>query len=675
MKKRNIIISVFLVTMMLVTMLVPAFAAFGDDCQCGKTPVIQVRGIGETLYVDGEEVFSTGNIISGILPVVPQLATFLTDTTQVDLFVDAAKQAVTTIFAPVMYNNNGERTNVVTVERSSDPVEDYMDYGFNPGSEQTLAYMLYQELGEDHSYYFTYDWTANPYDVADELATFVEEVKEKSGHSKVSICAESMGGAVVNAYLATHPLAVYDIENLVMSNSAFNGLEMIGQLFTGNTEIDGEKLAKLIEQEIMGNAEYEALIPSIPMLTELATMANDLMSDPYVSNRIYSEILIPVFGYIPSFWSLVPAGKYDAAESFMLKDAGVSYKSFVAGYQLTVVSGTSARYSTIQSTIAGGVNFYNVSNYNRYIAPVTPSANWNSDGVIETYNTSGFATVADMGETLGEGYTQAKNIDGINMISPDNVIDASTAQEPTQTWFIKNLGHVSYGMDDGTGDFYIWLLTGTGASYTIESNPDYPQFMYYDTSIPMLMTWEEKAEIDEEKGDGSVTIPEITLPSIPGVDMPEITIPEITIPEIPGFDTAGLLGALEGGLDSVLGGLGGTGGGGMDLGGIVDTVTGIGGMLGGMLGGLDIGGMLGGLMGGEEETPEEPEEPEEEPTTEAAPQEPTTQAPTQSAPTTNNNTNNQTTSTPVEVEGGNTSLWLAVVIATLAILGILVVVL
>ena len=67
MKKRNIIISVFLVTMMLVTMLVPAFAALGDDCQCGKTPVIQVRGIGETLYVDGEEVFSTGNIISGIL--------------------------------------------------------------------------------------------------------------------------------------------------------------------------------------------------------------------------------------------------------------------------------------------------------------------------------------------------------------------------------------------------------------------------------------------------------------------------------------------------------------------------------------------------------------------------------------------------------------------------------
>ena len=148
MKKRNIIISVFLVAMMLVTMLVPAFAAFGDDCSCGKTPVIQVRGIGETLYVNGEEVFSAENIANGILPVVPQLAQFLGDTTNVDLFVDAVEQAVTTIFEPVMYNSNGERTNEVTVNCSSDPIEDYMELGFNPSSEETLAYMLYQELGE-----------------------------------------------------------------------------------------------------------------------------------------------------------------------------------------------------------------------------------------------------------------------------------------------------------------------------------------------------------------------------------------------------------------------------------------------------------------------------------------------------------------------------------------------
>ena len=67
-------------------------------------------------------------------------------------------------------------------------------------------------------------------------------------------------------------------------------------------------------------------------------------------------------------------------------------------------------------------------------APVTETARWNSDGVIETYNTSGFATVADMGTTLGADYVQAVDM-GRNMISPDNIVDASTCQAPMQTWF------------------------------------------------------------------------------------------------------------------------------------------------------------------------------------------------------------------------------------------------
>lgn len=673
MKKRNIIISVCLVAVMLVTMLVPAFAAWGqDDCQCGKAPVIQVRGIGETLYVNGEEVFSAKNIIAGILPVLPQLAQYLADTNNIDLFINAAQQAVTTIFAPVMYDNDGNRENVVTVADCSAPINSDTDLGLNPTSEQTLAYMLNQELGDNHSYIFTYDWTANPYDVANQLGEYIEMVKEKSGHSKVSLCAESMGGAVVNAYIARNPLAVTSIETIVMSNSAFNGLAMIGQLFTGNTDINGAKLGELIKQEILGNAEYAALVPSVGLFVGLAEMADTIIAAD-TDNRIYNEILIPVFGYIPSFWSLVPADKYDDAENFMLKNAGANLKRFVAGYQ-SVVSGTTARVQLCQTIT--DINYYNVSNYNKYIAPVTPTADWNSDGVIETINTSGFATVANMEETLdityGGDYVDAKAEFDANKeeflannpsISPDFVVDASTCQVPTQTWFIKNLGHIAYGMNDGTGDFYVWLLTST-ERYTIESNPDYPQFMYYNTTIPQLMTWEEKAEI-EESISGGITIPEIPLPEIPG--MPEITIPEITLPEIPGFNTDDLIGAIEGGLDSLLGGLGGTGGGGMDLGGIVDTITGVGGMLGGLIGGL--------IGGGEEPAPEEPEtEPETEPTTEPVTEAPTQPAPAPSQPSNNSSNNNQqVNTTPVEVEGGNFNLWLAVVVATLTVLGILVV--
>ena len=490
MKKIKAMLSILISLMLIIGTCAPAFA-MSADCNCGAAPVIQVRGIGETLYDgEGNEIFSTDNIINGILPVIPDLAQFLlTDDTS--LFVNAVTTAVNTIFEPVMYNNNGERDKVVQVKNfSSDPVETYMDFSGEMGSEQTLAKMLYDEMGNNHSYLFIYDWTANPFDIAEDLNEFIQEVKEKSGHDKVSICAESMGGAITNTYFALYGFG--DVQNVVMSNSAFNGLEMLGQLFIGNPEIDGEALAELISQSIRGSAEYSSLLAYLPIFEQLALKANDIFAE--AGPEIYKNVLIPVFGYIPSFWCFIPEYHFEEAMDFMLQDAGYKYKTTIALYYNLVVKGTGLRVSTMVNS--RNINYACVSNYNRYIAPVTPSAQWNSDGVIETYNTSGFATVADMDTTLGDGYTQAKNT-GKDMISPDNVVDASTCQAPFNTWFIKNLGHIAYGTDDGTGDFYVWLLT-TQSQYNIETNANYPQFMYYDTETPMLMSYPtEEPEVDD----------------------------------------------------------------------------------------------------------------------------------------------------------------------------------
>ncbi len=489
------LLSVILSLSLVFAMLVPAFAV--DTCDCGNTPVVQVRGIGETLYDEnGNVIFSTDNIINGILPEIPKLADFLL-TQNIDAFVTAVSNAVNSIFGPVAYDNDMNRDSVVMVDCSNEPVEAYMDFE-DMGSEETLAFMLHEELGDNHSYYFTYDWTGNPFEIAEDLNEFIQDAKEKSGHDKVALCAESMGGSITNTYLAVY--GYDDVETVVMSNAAFNGLEMLGQLFTGNPEIDGDALARLISQSIRGNAEYESLLAYLPIFEQLALMANDIFA--MAGDRLYAEVLIPIFAYIPSFWCLLPEYSYLEAMDYMLGNAGDNLKNFVSSYYDVVASGTDARVDEMVES--EDVNYFNVSNYNRYIAPVTPSAKWNSDGVIETYNTSGFATVAEMGETLGDDYVQADYTDK-NMISPDNVIDASTCQAPMQTWFIKNLGHISYRTDDGTGDFYVWLLTAD-EQYTVESNEAYPQFMYYDTEIPMLMPYEyENDSTDDGEGEGEVT--------------------------------------------------------------------------------------------------------------------------------------------------------------------------
>ncbi len=708
MKKLKVALSLILAIALTSIMVLPAFAA-GTTCNCGHAPVIQVRGIGETLYAgevaEGNEIFSTDNIVNGILPVVPDLANFLLDTSNTELFVNAAETAVKTIFAPVMYDNNANRTAVdengnpvpIVVNCDNRPVEQYMDFEGNLTEEGKLSKALYEELGDNHVYFFTYDWTGDPTKIVSDLDKFIDNVKEQSGHKKVSINAESMGGAIVSLYLNTYGYG--DIENLVMANSAFNGLEMMGQLFTGNVNIDGKALTLLLTQEILGNAEYAELVPYLPVLEQIVPLVNDMMQDPATKQAVYDRIFVPVFAYMPSFWCLVPGYSFDAAKDAMFGENTANFgetRAKAGSNLLKIVNrvGNAAKntdnivkdmvgYTYIldlgflgqkEIVVDPKINSYaNVTNYNRYIAPVTPSANWNSDGVIEVYNASGFARAADMGYTLGENYVQELYKEK-NYISPDNVIDASLCQAPDNTWFIKNLGHIKYSEDDGTTAFYIWLLTAT-EEYTIDTNADYPQFMYYDTSIPELMTWEKKAENDANSG--------ITIPSIPGLDLDLEGLAAALEQVLKGFEDMGFdlgeLGDLDLGnldlsaitdllgninLDSILGILGS-----IDL----SVIT-------GLLGSL--GDLLGGLLGGGGETPETPAPETPAPET-PAPETPAPEAP--STPNTNvgnsgssnvdrtpsQNTGLVLSGTPVFSSGSST--WIILFIVAAVIAGILII--
>ena len=600
MKKIKIALSLILAIALTSIMVLPAFAAGTQGCNCGHAPVIQVRGIGETLYdADGNEIFSTSNIVSGILPIIPQLGEFLLDTTNVELFVGAAESAVKTIFGPVMYDRNAARLAkdadgneaVISVKCDSRPVEDYMNFDSNLTEEGKLSKALYEELGDDHVYFFTYDWTGNPVQIVKDLDKFIDEVKKQSGHDKVSINAESMGGAITSLYIDTYGQS--DIENLVMANSAFNGLEMLGQLFTGNVNIDSEALTYLLIQEILGNAEYAELVPYLPLLEQIVPVVNDLMQNETVKAMIYDRIFRPVFGYMPSFWCLIPSYSFDAAKDYMFgEDTGtfIESRNYAGSNLLQIVNKVRSAsmstdsmvdrlingYSVMGFQVIAPINSYaNVTNYNKFIAPVTYSANWNSDGVIEVYNASGWATAADMGYTLGEGYIQSQLKDVANYVSPDNVIDASTCQAPDNTWFIKNLGHINYDANDGTADFYVWLLTAT-EEYTINTNSEYPQFMYYDTIIPELMTWEEKES-------GGISLPGLDLEGLAaaldqilkglgdmGFDLGDLDLGSFDLSAI-----TGLLGNIN--LDSILGLLGS-----LDF----SAITGLLGSLGGLLGGL-----------------------------------------------------------------------------------------
>ena len=86
------------------------------------------------------------------------------------------------------------------------------------------------------------------------------------------------------------------------------------------------------------------------------------------------------------------------------------------------------------------------------------------------------ATVANLWETLGDGYVQAID-DGHNHLSPDNRIDASTCALPDHTWFINEMVHCT--THDGHSALYRWFFESDNNETPVNvfSNPSYPQFL------------------------------------------------------------------------------------------------------------------------------------------------------------------------------------------------------
>lgn len=488
MKKSKLKVSVGLIlsAVMLFSIFVPVFAA-GEKCGCGKTPVVSVTGINSVPLVDGNGnkvfPFDASTIVSSVLPAIPALVSFLANG-DVNALLDEIIPIAKAIFDPIKYDENGYSVDPgVGIDRYFPESFDKYNYELNEGSQDKFSLALAKEIRGDHVYIYTYDWRRSPMDIADELNDYIQSVKEQTGHDKVAINGQSMGSCMVQAYLAKY--GTKDVKTVAMFSGAYTGLEMVGQLFTGNIKIDGKGLVDIIVQAINGSPD-KTVLGELLKYTTLFERVIDRLS-PLLNGqgleRLYTEMLIPYFGYFPGMWSFVPNDYYNEAVEFMFKNVNVGPELMakIAEYHTLVQLPMESRVKNLAAD--NNINYFCTSNYNRQIAPVTPSGSINSDGVIESVHTSAYGTFADRGTTLGDGYTQAVNCHD-DHISPDNVVDASTCWTPEHTWIIKNMDHVVF-TENGNAPFFVWLMTAD-KQYTVRSNPMYTQFMFFNTNADRL---------------------------------------------------------------------------------------------------------------------------------------------------------------------------------------------
>ncbi len=465
-KIAKISVSLLLVLTMVFSLAAPTFAA-EEKCNCGEEPVIYVAALGSaTLYKDAgtenEQVIFRPEteaylkmVGSLLLPIVK-----LVVDGDYDSFGDSLCNSVIGVFGSLANAENGSSTPDVTTkeELPTDPTH-----------------------GLDYSYYFGYDFRADPLTVADDLEVYVEHVKKLTGHDKVRFKASSMGGVMAMAYFSKY--GHEDIKSVIFQNCPIKGTAVAGALFCGEVEINPVALYRYASTAIttmvpgVGGDILQVLVKALNFfgvfeaLTDFAGGLVDKLVD-----QVFEDALIPVFRANCGIWAFVPDEYYNDAKKFMLGDKpNAELVARIDAYHYGVQGKAD---EILNGLIADGVPVMIVSGTNVQRTPLVTAWKNDSDGTVDTKYSSVGATVADHAETFATDYKQKETECAHNHISPDNRIDASTCALPEQTWFVKDMMHCT--THEGHWALYRWFQENDDSIQSIHSNPDYPQFLQND---------------------------------------------------------------------------------------------------------------------------------------------------------------------------------------------------
>lgn len=478
-KSAKIFLSVILCLAVVLCSMMPAFA------KEPKTAFVVVSGMNTfPLYKDGEKVFptQTKTIMKLASKIALPLVEFFKDN-DYDKLGDALFPAAAEAFDDLACNTDGSSKYDVSTDLFPLSAGNYPESFMNEVKDEGgVVKAGIEAFGADNTYFFNYDWRLDPLKHADELNKFIKNVKAQTKCDRVALAAFSMGGTVTSAYLYKYGSA--DVDSVSLCSTAFQGTTCMGSMFSGDLSIDAYGLIRRMAQ-LTRNDFLDELIMFLNEALEAYKINASV--DGYINNiltnlndRLYKELIIPVFGYMPGLWGLVDAENYEKAKDFMLADADPTLVKSIDEYHYNV----QAKAYDVLSSAQKDTTVYITAQYNMQGLPVSDTAtNSNNDFLIDVDYASGGATSAKLGEMLPEGYTQAR-ADGHDHLSADRQIDASTCMLPEQTWFIRDMAHVDYNVGEST-DFLI-RLAKSEKQLTVSDSELYPQFMKYDSKTNTL---------------------------------------------------------------------------------------------------------------------------------------------------------------------------------------------
>lgn len=467
------LISIALSLAMLFTLTVPAFAQTQESAESYEGyPVIVVRGIdfGGFYLEDGSPAISFQLADAFIL--LKNYFTELVINKNEDAFLSSAMMLAADILEPISMDKEGNSVHQLYFDKYEKSMDNYPDEVplMEDKGETGIIKTAIDAIGAENVYYFTYDWRKSAKEIAADLNSFIGNILS----DKVNIIAVSMGGMVTTSYLYYY--GGEKVNNLLYVSSAHNGTYGPGDAFNGDIYFDGNVIFNRIKKSFSGgliSGLFLNLIGKIGVFDAVTAIANKVVeNNPQFLNN---DMLRSGFGTLLGLWAMCPDDRFTSGVEFMFGGYEDEYPVLMDKLEETEEF-LFATEDIINSAAESGVRLSFISNYNTPLAPYYRSSFLQGDGVLETKLTSNFATVADYGEVLTEEQLSKADKD---YVSPDGIIDATTALYRDVTWFVKDAEHVAARYGSEYADFVMWLVLSENQP-TVKTSSKYPQFMAVD---------------------------------------------------------------------------------------------------------------------------------------------------------------------------------------------------
>ncbi len=321
--------------------------------------------------------------------------------------------------------------------------------------EAEICDYLAQYIGNENIFAFMCDFRMGSVYCAEELDTYIQDVKEFTGKDKVNIFAVSHGGQVAGTYLSLYGTKG-DVENAVLTIPALGGALLAYDIMSQNVKFDEELLLRFVQCGMMLEEDLDWLF-QLETLGFVDELINALI--PYIAEIAFN------WG---SLWDFVPTEYYEELKAELLDEtanAEIIRKSDYMHYE--IMPNFAQNFKKAQQA---GVNISILAGYG---VPSVTGSQETSDAIISTKAATG-AKVAPLGQRFADGYTQAVDT-GYYQVSPGMDIDASCGYLPDNTWYIEGYFHGMTFKDVFTQELACKLLL-TDQIKDVYSDPDYPQF-------------------------------------------------------------------------------------------------------------------------------------------------------------------------------------------------------